>query len=286
MHTSVLKNDYLEIEYLTDALRIVGLIPAGKTNMLADLSRLPAISTSFGDFYFRGGHRLWHAPEAMPRTYIPDAPMTVTQLQDGALLEAQIEPGTGIRKQLEIHLSPDQPTVILTHILTNDGMWAVELAPWAITQFRLGGKVILPMPVDITDSARLLHNRQFSLWPYAHINDPRLALGDEFILFDAESLLPPFKIGYFHPNAWMGYWLDGILFRKVFEGQKQLTYPDNNCNAEMYCNDQFVELETLGPLTRLDPGISVSHVEKWEVLDKIDFLPEDLQRRLLSCWIH
>jgi hypothetical protein len=58
MHTSVLKNDYLEIEYLRDPLRIIGLTPAGKTNMLIDLTNLPSVPTPFGDFHFCGGHRI------------------------------------------------------------------------------------------------------------------------------------------------------------------------------------------------------------------------------------
>lgn len=78
-------------------------------------------------------------------------------------LEAQTEPGTGIRKRIEIHLSPDKPSVTLTHTLINDGLWTVELAPWAITQFRLGERVILPLPVGNVDAAGLLHNRQLSL---------------------------------------------------------------------------------------------------------------------------
>jgi hypothetical protein len=277
-----MQNDHLEVEYLTEPLRITGLTPAGKANMLADLNDLPTVPTPYGDFHFRGGHRLWHAPEALPRTYIPDTPVTVTQLPDGVLLESQTEPGTGIRKQIEIHISPDRPSMTLTHTLTNDGMWPVELAPWAITQFRLGGTVILPMPVGNADPAGLLHNRQFSLWPYARFNDPRLKLGDEFILFKADALLPPFKIGYFTPGGWIAYWLDGILFRKTFGAQKNFSYPDNNCNAEMYCNNQFVELESLGPLTKLDPGESVTHVEKWDILKEIDFLPEDIQGLLLT----
>jgi hypothetical protein len=282
MLTSVLKNDFLEVEYITDALRITGLTPTGKTNLLADLSHLSAVPTPFGDFLFRGGHRLWHSPEAMPRTYIPDTPVTITQLPDGVLLTSQTEPGTGIRKQIEIHLAPDKPSIIFTHILINDGMWTVELAPWTITQFRLGGMVILPMPVGNADPAGLLHNRQFSLWPYAHINDPRLELGDEFILFRADALLPPFKIGYFNPGGWIAYWLDGILFRKTFEVHRNSVYPDNNCNAEMYCNDQFVELESLGPLTRLEPGASVRHVETWELSKEVDSVPGEIQRRLLA----
>lgn len=282
MDKRILQNDHLQIEYLTDSLRISGLTPAGKTNMLADLNDLPPISTAYGDFYFHGGHRLWHSPEGMPRTYIPDTgELSITDRTDGVILEARTEQGTGIRKRIEIHLAPDQPSVILTHTLINDGLWPVELAPWAITQFRLGGTVILPMPIGNTDSAGLLPNRQLSLWPYTRINDPRLKMDDECILFKAEALLPPFKIGYFNPHGWMAYWMDGVLFRKTFEAQAGLAHPDHNCNAEMYCNDQFVELESLAPLITLPPGSSVSHTETWFVYVGIDSLPEEIQNLLV-----
>ena len=282
MEKRTLRNDFLQIEYLTAALRIMGLSLTGKTNLLADISEFRPIPTPYGDFIFHGGHRLWHAPEAMPRTYIPDTELTITDLPGGVSLEAQTEPGTGIRKRVEIQLASDKPSVKLTHTLINDGLWAVELAPWAITQFRLGGTVILPMPVGNTDAAGLLHNRQFSFWPYAQINDPRLKLDDEFILFKADALLPPFKLGYFNPHGWIAYWLDGVLFRKTFDVQAGLPHPDNNCNAEMYCNDQFVELESLAPLTRLSPGDSVYLVETWDVYDGIDALPTEIQKALSS----
>ena len=196
-----LNNDFLEIEYLTHSLRIMGLVPKDKPNMLADISHAPPVSTPYGDFHFLGGHRLWHAPEHMPRTYMPDDhELSVTHLDGGVILDARTEPGTGIRKRMEIRLAPDRPCVTLSHTLTNDGLWAVELAPWAITQFRLGGTAILPMPVGNTDAAGLLHNRQFSFWPYTRINDPRLKLDDRFVLFHADAL-PPFKLGYFNRAA-------------------------------------------------------------------------------------
>ena len=59
-----------------------------------------------------------------------------------------------------------------------------------------------------------------------------------------------------------------------------LPYPDNNCNAEMYCGDQFVELESLAPFTKLNPGDSINHVETWEVLDGMDSMPEEVQKML------
>ena len=283
MNKRVLKNDFLEIEYLTDSLRISGLTPSGKSNLLADLSHLAPVPTPWGDFHFRGGHRLWHSPEAMPRTYVPDTgEVTIIDLPDGVILEMQTEAGTGIRKRIEIHLVVDKPSVTLTHTLINDGLWAVELAPWAITQFRLGGTAILPQAVGNVDAAGLLSNRQISLWPYTRINDPRLSLRDDFIIFHAEALLPPFKIGYFNPHGWMAYWLDGVLFRKTFETQIGLPYPDNNCNAELYCGDRFIELESLAPLTKLEPNASVMHIEIWDIFSDADILPRKIQQMLVA----
>lgn len=282
MNGRTLKNDFLEIEYLTHSMRISGLTPRGKGNLLIELSAEPPIPTPYGDFYFRGGHRLWHAPEAMPRTYAPDTgELKITDLPDGVLLETRTEHGTGIRKQIEIHLAPDKPSITLTHTLINDGMWAVELAPWAITQFRLGGVAILPMPVGNVDAAGLLPNRQISFWSYSRIDDPRLKLRDDFILFHADAL-PPFKIGYFNPHGWLAYYVDGILFKKSFSAEVGAVYPDNNSNAELYCSEGFVELESLSPLVTLQPEASVRHIEVWEVLTDVSSLPPILQELLVS----
>jgi hypothetical protein len=276
MNTRTLSNKFFELEYLTDSLRIIGLTPEGKTNLLADLSAQPPIPTPYGDFYFHGGHRLWHAPESMPRTYAPDTgPLTVTDLEYGVSLEAQTEPGTGIQKQIDIQLDTDSPSVTLTHTLINNGAWTVELAPWAITQFRLGGTVILPLSTEKIDPAGLLSNRHFSFWPYARLSDPRLLLRDEYTFIKANPA-PPFKIGYFNPHGWLAYWVDGVLFKKSFGAQTNANYPDNNCNTEIYCNEDFVELESLAPFVQLAPGESVNHIERWEVSTSLPANLKDL----------
>jgi len=277
MNTRTLSNDYLELAYLTNSLRINGLTLKGKTNIFADLAHLPPISTPYGDFHFRGGHRLWHAPESMPRTYAPDTgPLAITDLEDGVILEASTEPGTGIRKRIEIHLATDSPSLTLTHTLINNSLWTVKIAPWAITQFRLGGIVILPLPTENVDSAGLLPNRQLSFWSYTSLSDSRLMLQDEYTYFKAESS-SAFKMGYFNSHGWLAYWLDGMLFKKTFDTQENALYPDNNSNAEMYCNEDFVELESLAPFTQLLPGTSVEHVETWELSNS---LPTELMERI------
>jgi hypothetical protein len=40
-------------------------------------------------------------------------------------------------------------------------------------------------------------------------------------------------------------------------------YPDFGCTFETFTNADILELETLGPLTTLAPGESVSHTERW-----------------------
>jgi len=277
--TRHLSSRLLELDCLeTAGPRIVRLHYKGSPNLLAEVPNIYT-PTPYGDYHYMGGHRLWHAPEAMPRSYIPDNDgLTIIEINDGLILDGKTEPGTSIHKQIEIHLHPDHPTVSLTHTLVNQGLWDVEISPWALTMFRLGGTVILPTQDGQTSLNGLLPNRHFSLWPYSHINDPRLRLEDEFILLNAKPNLPSFKIGTFDPLGWVAYWLDGILFRKSFNVYPDFTYPDFNCNAETYCDSDFVELESLAPLTKLAPGDSVRHSETWELYDSLeqDFLPEKL----------
>jgi hypothetical protein len=281
LSTRTLAVGSLELDYLESAgPRIVGLRYKDSANLFASVQDI-SIPTPYGDYHYIGGHRLWYAPEAMPRSYVPDNDgLTVLEIPDGLLLQGKQEKGTGIRKNIEIHLSPGIPQVSLKHTLVNEGLWDVELAPWTITMFRLGGVAILPIRSEAVDMNDLLPDRRISLWPYSRINDPRLHFDDNFIFVSAQSDLPLFKIGTFNPLGWIAYWSEGILFRKTFNVKIDGTYPDNGCNAEIYCDEHFIELESLAPLIKLVVGSSVSHTENWELYDGLaqDFLPEKIAR--------
>lgn len=280
--TIILENQFFTLEILSDSTRIVRLTPSGKTNIFADLGN-ESIPTPYGDFYFRGGHRLWHSPEAMPRTYIPDNEGAVmNEIPGGVRIDQPAEPWTHISKSIEIRLNPERPQVLLKHELRNDGAWTVELAAWALTMLRTGGVGIYPQPSETVDSAGLLANRQISIWPYTKINDPRLIFRDDYILLDAKPNLPPIKFGYFNPHGWQAYWLDQVLFVKRYSSIADQKYPDAGCNTETYCNNKFIELESLSPLTKLSPGATIIHSETWEVYDSLDqpFISAELQDAL------
>jgi hypothetical protein len=277
--TRFLENAHLKLEYLANSARIVRLFPQGKKNLFAELKRVP-VATPYGDFFFRGGHRLWHGPEHMPRTYIPDNEGAMqSELPNGVRIEMPPEPWTHVTKAIEIELNLEKPQVILRHELRNDGAWSIQLAPWALTMFRQGGVAIFPQPLGNVDDAGLLPNRRTILWPYTRIDDPRLVLRDDFLLVHATPNLPPVKIGYFNPHGWVGYWLDEVLFIKRFDSRENASYPDHGCNVESYCNDEFIELESLGELTIIAPGQTILHNEVWELHETLDlpYIPAEIQ---------
>lgn len=212
-----------------------------------------------------GGHRLWHAPEALERTYWPDdRPVAVSV--DGATTSFVAPPdGAGIGKQLTITLALDAPRVTVRHTLRNEGLWPVELAPWAITACRLGGVAILPLPAAARNPDGLRPNRQVSLWPYSDLTDARLALGNRLILLRAEPGAAN-KIGTWSDAGWLAYWLEGTLFVKRYAADRAARYPDSGCNLECYVKDTYIELETLGPLGILAPGATTDYDETWELI--------------------
>ena len=139
-------------------------------------------------------------------------------------------------------------------------------APWAISQFRTGGVAILPQVIDDTG---VLPNRGLALWPYTDLANPSLAWGHGLILVKAK-MEAPFKLGFSNPRGWLAYWLDGNLFVKRAAYDPQGTYADFGSSSEFYCNQQFLELETLAPMGTIPPGGSAVHVETWELYGEID----------------
>ncbi len=263
--TARLENDHLILDYLTAAgPRIVRLIPKSLgENLLAETPDL-SLDSPYGPFHLWGGHRLWHAPESRARTYVPDGDGVRVEAGGDGVSLIYDEPHTGIRKELAIALHPSAARVRLLHRLTNVGLWPVELAPWAVTQMRLGGTVELPTGGPPGDE--LLPDRLLALWPYARWDDPRLRLMAGAILIHARPA-PPFKVGIMSRAGRIDYHYGDLTFVKRWTPQAGRPHVDFGCNAEVYSGDRHVELETLGPLVRLEPGEGVEHVEEWEIIE-------------------
>ncbi len=265
--TQSLSNGHICLEYLVNAgPRIIGLYYGDSQENLFAI--LPGVGwkTPYGWFSMYGGHRLWHSPEAADRTSIPDdQPPAIEKIDGGLKISQAVEAPTGIAKSIVVRFQPDRSSVVVDHYLTNKGVWPVPLAPWAITQLRLGGIAVIPQITQPLDSAGLLPNRSLVLWPYTSWQDERLKLHDDLILVEGTPQLPPIKIGCVNPHGWLGYFYKEFMFIKRFDYLPEQPYPDFGSNSECYCNDKFIEVESLGPLTNLEPDQTVQYTETWEL---------------------
>jgi len=261
-----LKNDQVELIITGDVgPRIIHFGFIGDWNEFCEFPDMLG-KTGGDEWRIYGGHRLWHAPEAQPRTYFPDNEPVSVELNDPIVQVVQpTETTTGIQKEMDIYLDPDGAHVRITHRLINNGLWGVELAPWALSVMAPGGKVIIPLPPrgSHTDGD-LLPANLLTLWSYTNLADPRWYFGRKYIMLRQDpSLEEAQKIGVLVPDGWAAYANRSHLFVKTFNFMSEALYPDFGCSVETFTNADFIELETLGPLSWLEPGEMVEHEEDW-----------------------
>jgi hypothetical protein len=256
---SSLENEFLRLDYLTTTGPwIAGLYVQGtRKNLLAET---PGVHwpTPHGEYVLHGGHRLWVAPED-PFYTIPEGEIKITRDRNKVVLAGSVD-AAGLEKEITVSL--DENRVQLVHRITWHGSRPIELAAWAITQLRGAGMAILPLG----SSEGLAPDRNLVFWPYSQLRDPRLELHDDMILLHGQSAEPAFKIGCYNQHGWIACTVENTLFVKRFPVLIDSSYPDRGCNVEAYVKESYLELETLGPLEKLDPNQSLTHEETWEIL--------------------
>lgn len=218
-----------------------------------------------------GGHRLWHAPEAAPRTYHPDNQPVAVHEQDGGLLVSQpAEPSTGLSKQMAIRLAEEGASVQVVHRLRNEGLWPIEFAPWALSVMAPGGVAVVPLPPRGSHPEDLLPTSRLILWAYTDMSDPRWGWGRRYTLLRQDAAASrPQKAGFHCTDGWAAYARGGHLFVKRFHYDPAARYPDLGATVETFTDGSMLEVETLGPLVRVEPGDSVEHVETWHLFEGV-----------------
>jgi hypothetical protein len=277
--TEVIENEQIKLEYMVEnSLRLIKLIykPTG-LNLFAETPEL-GFDTPEGRYNLWGGHRVWVSPELMETTYARENPLIKVEksAQNLTLKENGLAPQF-IYKEMRVQMDPAQAKIHLVESVRNDSVNAITLAPWGLSMMAIGGTAILPLKAGKTEG--LLPDRSLALWPYTSFQDPRLKLTDEVIYVNIDKTDQAFKIGMRSTAGWMAYLLQGVAF--VLRTYPNLTavYPDFGCNAEMYTNGKFIELEVLGGLEKLDPGRWAALEEDWEIFPFAG-TPEELYKKL------
>jgi hypothetical protein len=234
----------------------------------------------------RGGHRIWSAPEHAKRTYALDNSPVHIAINDGVLTAiSEVEADSGLEKQIEVHLAPQGSSVTVVHRLKNTLPWPIELAPWALTMMTPGGMGITGHPPRATHQEVLHPTHPLVLWAFTDLSDPRWKFTRKYLLLkqDPENREPQ-KIGHFNADTWGAYLLGDELFLKRYTADPSKTYADLGCSFEIFSRNDMLELETLGPLQKVEPGGLVEHVELWSLHRGVEidgFTDQELDRVIL-----
>lgn len=261
-----LSNGEIEAIVTTDVgPRILRLGFTGARNVFAEIKGQQA---GIGEkkWMIRGGHRFWIAPEDPARSYeLDNVPVEYSATRGGVRLSQPPGPVTGVVKALEVMLDPRRNVIRVIHTLTNAGRRATELAPWALSVMAPRGRAIIPLPPKRGHTGNLLHNQEWSLWGYTDFSDPRWTFESRYVFFRQDPKRGPNKLGIAHRDGWVAYQLGEFVFIKRFAWLDGQRYPDGGVNFETFSNEDFLELESLGPLVKLAPGKSVTHEEVWSL---------------------
>jgi hypothetical protein len=236
-----------------------------------------------------GGHRLWHAPEGMPRSYYPDnTPIEFRIESENALLLRQpTETTTGMQKEILLTMDAHRNHITVRHRIYNRNLWAVEFSAWPLTVMAQGGVAIFPQepyaphpafvhPPYEPDPRYLLPVRQLVLWSYTNMSDPRWYWGRKYIALRQDPKAErPLKLGLGNRQGWAAYGLDGFLFVKRVKYLEGETYPDFGCSMETFTCADFLEVETLSPIERVEPNGFIEHVEHWFLFRDVQFEVND-----------
>lgn len=269
-----LRNGQVEAAVLTAVgPRIIEFKAAGGKNLF-HVRAAEAGGHGEPDWVFRGGWRLWVAPERRETTYVPDnSPCRAEVVADTTLrVTGPPQPEAGIQKTIEVSLDPHEPRLHLVSRIRNIAGRPLSYAAWSLSVMRPGGRAFVPLdagPLDAFDATRRL-----ILWSYTKMADPRYRFGDRLVQVDTTRIEPApagqtgrrddeSKIGVDSAQGWVGYLIDGTLYLKRFAHDRSGQYPDGGSTIEIYSSAEFLEAEALGPMTTVKPGEEIVFSEDW-----------------------
>jgi hypothetical protein len=120
------------------------------------------------------------------------------------------------------------------------------------------------LPPRGTHPEMLAPTNPLVMWAFTDLSDKRWQFTFKYIMLRQDpKATKPQKVGSFNKDTFGCYYLNGELFIKRYQADTSKTYPDMGASFETFTNADMLESETMGPLTKLAPGATVEHVERW-----------------------
>ena len=131
----------------------------------------------------------------------------------------------------------------------------------------------------------LVPSNPLVMWAYTDLSDSRWKFTKKYLVLRQDpNISDPQKLGLFNRDTWAAYLLNGEIFLKRSTSDITKSYPDFGCSFETFTNNEFLELETLSPMTKVLPGETVEQVEHWSIYKNLRiprFTDEEIDRVIL-----
>jgi hypothetical protein len=193
----------------------------------------------------------------------------VEEIVDGVRLLTRPDPVSETSREIDIRVIGPERFGFDYRVL-NRGQHPQRLAAWAITMMKPLGRAFLPVLTRDFDEGGFQGQRNIVLWSYSRNDDPRYVVHDGALEVRSSVMAEgpldvPFKVGTTMRRGWAAHYREGLLLVKYAGHDEARDYADMGASGQIYSHGDFTELESLGPLTDLDPGDMAEHHEDWEI---------------------
>jgi len=215
----------------------------------------------------RGGHRLWKGPEDRHATYALDnSPIQIETTGNAITATQPVEPETGLQKRIELQLAETGSEVMVKHTIWNRGLLPIEIAAWTPTVMAPTGLGVTGFPPRGTHPEDLEPTNPLIMWAFTNLSDPRWKFTNKYLTLQQDPAnRNPQKLGHWNQHTFGAYFLNGDVFLKENFPAPGLQHPEFGASFEIFTNQDFLELETMGPFTRLAKDEALTHVENWSL---------------------
>jgi hypothetical protein len=229
-----------------------------------------------------GGSRLWIAPET-GSSYAPDNSPCKTQLDRDRITVTQTKAGADLVKSMLI--TEKNGNFSIAYSAQNTGAFPVFCALWSITCALPKGTVFFPWG----NNSKEWQTKKIVYWQKwleysTNVESSQFVPGKDLFLINPSGETG--KVGTSGYGGFIGITADTYTFIKKSKRIESGVYSDDDCAIQCYTCSDFVELETLGPLQSIMPGLSTTHEEEWIVTGKKVDVSNGAEIRTLVSSIH
>ena len=214
-------------------------------------SRFPE---SFGSTFWTSPQKEWNWP---PVPEYDKMPYTVVERGEGKLaIKSQVSERLKYQIGKEFSVDDKSHAIVINYTIRNEASEARQVAPWEITRVTNdGGIIFFDAPIDGIAPAGLMNfKEQYEAAWY------QTDAANENRKINADG------------HGWLAYCNKGLLLVKQFEDLDASAPAPGEAEIQVYVNrgKTYIELESQGAYTKLEPGQQLSWTVRWYLVPVTD----------------